>query len=317
MRKFAISILILFMLHIKVYAEQINVAFTFDSNYAIPAMITINSILKNNKSNSEYMFYVIEDNLSEKDKKRVENFVKKQNQKIKFIHFSDTLLQCDSQKYFNSTVIMARLMLPKLLPESVEKIIYLDTDLVVNADLKELYNIDLENNYAAMAMDEGTKKGRCRNACGFKFTKGYHNSGVILMDLKKWREDKISDKIITYVQNNKDKFIQSINPDNCVFDYPDQDLINIVLYTRIKLLDEKWNQQNTRIYHAYIYHFIGRKKPWLYENESRTIGRVYYYKYWYDSSLKKYKYYYMFKLVKNKYTNMCRSILDYYKSALY
>lgn len=74
--------------------ETVNVAFTIDKNYPIFTLLAINSILKNNVSNSNYMFYIIETNIPNRDKKMMQKYVEKRGQQISFININtDTLDQ--------------------------------------------------------------------------------------------------------------------------------------------------------------------------------------------------------------------------------
>lgn len=66
MKKIIAIIVFMFLFVLPVRAENINVAFTIDNNYPIFTMLVINSILRNNTSNSDYTFYVIENNLTAK-----------------------------------------------------------------------------------------------------------------------------------------------------------------------------------------------------------------------------------------------------------
>ena len=86
MRKKAARILflIIFLFPLKSYAN-INVVFTIDNNYPIYTMLLINSILKNNISNSKYTFWVIEPDITPKNKAKMKKFVEDFGQEINFI----------------------------------------------------------------------------------------------------------------------------------------------------------------------------------------------------------------------------------------
>lgn len=310
-KKIVISLFILFLLPIKTLATQVNIAFTIDNNYFIPTMLTINSILKNNKSKSDYTFYVIENNLTFWNKRLISKFIRKNKQELKIIHYSNSLLQSDCPNYFQSYMTMARVILPDLLPQNIDKIIYLDADTLVVTDIKELYDTDLGQHYAGLVLDSGIAIPE--DACGFKYTKGYFNSGVILIDLKKWRKDKITDKMTTFVKNHKNRFIGKEDSTSCKYLYPDQDLINTVLHGKIKTLNSGWNcfPSNTNKT-GFIYHFIGSNKPWYYKNKSELDCYKLYYDYWINSDLKYLQFITFGQAIKTNYIKNCKEIISKY-----
>ena len=293
---------------LKAYAgENINVAFTIDHNYPLYTMLVIDSILKNNVSHSDYTFYVINDNLTYWDKFKMTMFVKSKKQKIKFITVDTNAINKGKNPYKKTyfcthvtSIGTARMMIPKLLPDDVKKILYLDSDIIVLQDLKELYDTDLGKYYAAMALDNSylyltdEEKRDCT----------YGNSGVILMDLDKWRKDNISEKIIDYATSRQ-------------LSLPDQDAINKILEGKIKLLNSKWNNQACDGYsflgidETAILHYISYKKPWVvFESRKNDSYLELYYNYWENSPLSIYiltNAYNLFikKQKKQIYTNRC------------
>ena len=175
--------------------EQINVAFCIDNNYPLYTMLLINSILLNNKSQSDYTFYVVNNNVSLWNKLRMYSYVKLRGQKIKFININTDDID-NKQNLFSknettkhvSRIGTARILLPNLLPKEMKKILYLDSDMLVTSDLKELYDIPLDDYYAAMTLDISL----CDDNRELIDTESnYCNSGMILMNLPLWRENNL------------------------------------------------------------------------------------------------------------------------------
>lgn len=141
--------------------EKIHVAFCIDKNCTIQVLLVINSILINNKSKSKYKFYVIENNLSFFDKLHIKFFIKTHKHEVEILHVDMTDLTKGKDLYSESAsqhisnMGCARIFLPKLLP-NLEKVLYLDYDILVLDDLKPLWNIDLGNNLLAMTIDPFT-----------------------------------------------------------------------------------------------------------------------------------------------------------------
>ena len=321
MKKLFITFIALIFIQLGAYAQRVNVAFTIDNNYPIFTLLAINSILVNNASNSDYTFYIIENNVTARNKKFMRNFVEDKKQKIEFINIDTSII--DNGKYFYTfsdgqritPIGMARIMIPELLPNDVDRVIYIDGDTLITADLKELYNEDLGSKYIGMSKNFGNLEYKM-----YKFST-YCNSGVILMDLNKLREHNISKKMVTYLNVHSKEFIYSGETDNSVYLYPDQDLINVVLDKNIKLLDQRWNNQTIRrvalsdFNQPGIIHYIGPNKPWDFP-KYYTYGVKMYYQYWKASSLKKYLYLHKFKSVKREYIDLCRKKYSRYKMVL-
>lgn len=287
MKKIIFLIFIFLFTNSSVFAkETINIAFTIDNNYPLYTMLTINSILQNNVSDSDYNFYIVNNGISTWNKLKMKWFVESQGQQIHFIK-TDTYEIDNGKNYFDESeckyitrIGTARILLPKLLPEDIKKVLYLDSDLICNHDISELFNMDLDGNYAAMVQNITEVDDDFKSKLG---DNNYHNSGVILIDLDKWRENNITSKLIDFLKNNKTS-------------YPDQDAINIVLKGKIKTLNETWNKQVPELKHYEgihykynIVHYISSCKPWkmdiLLSKESKYSPLPLYYSKWKNSIL--------------------------------
>lgn len=124
-----------------------------------------------------------------------------------------------------------RMAFARLLPESVDRVLYLDSDLLVQQDLLSLWETDLDGHYMA-GVSEPPSEGAFdyRRSIGMTEPSLYFNSGVLLMDLAKIREDKIQDHLFAVGDQIKDKILLQ-----------DQDIINVALEGQIKPLDVTYN----------------------------------------------------------------------------
>ena len=98
----------------------------------------------------------------------------------------------------------SRLWLADFFPESVERVLYLDSDLIVVGDIQELWDSDLNGKLLAAASIPGSTK------CEFLSipeSYGYFNAGVILTDLRQWRETRAIDELVAFVAANPDKLV--------------------------------------------------------------------------------------------------------------
>lgn len=129
-----------------------NIVLATDNNYVQHCAITISSILRNN---SDVTIYVLTEDLFENNKKILCDEVDAYNGKIEFVMVNKDIidsLPMPSHVYLAhiSRATYYRLLLPSIIPIDVDKVIYLDCDLIVNHSLDELWNIDLDR-YAIAA----------------------------------------------------------------------------------------------------------------------------------------------------------------------
>lgn len=226
-----------------------------DGHYSVWVGTVMQSILSH--TDSRICFHILHDEtVSEENKRKLQQVANQKGDSIQF-HFIDTSIFDDVKERLHRFTVgtMFRLMLPEMLP-NLNKIIYLDADLFVNRDVKELWDIDVSNYFVAGVRDYGT--------CHHTFTpypvqegivnrQNYINAGVLILNL---------DKIRRY-GNMKNQSIQYLidNPDSSLFD---QDALNVIYKDSILLLDEKWNSfvlvlksKNVKKMENRIYHYVG------------------------------------------------------------
>lgn len=243
-----------------------NILFCFDQKYEQHFGVALTSLLLNNKHLS-IQIYLITDVASQR-------LVHNLNQ-LKKDHLLDNykIYEIEQGQFANVKVSLHiseaayyRLMVANFLPDSLEKIIYLDSDLVVVSQLQELYEIDISDYYiAAYATPSQTYQKRLNLNKNL-----YFNSGVMLINLKKWKAEKIGERAIDFVEKNP----------NIIKNW-DQDALNKVIDGQLIKLDQKWNflvdlgreknegkiidpNNQTWLKEAKIIHFVGSSKPWYF-----------------------------------------------------
>ena len=226
-----------------------------DGHYSVWVGTAMQSIIDH--TDSKLCFHILHDEtVSEENKRKLQQVAHQKGDSIQF-HFIDSSIFDDVKERLHRFTVgtMFRLMLPEMLP-NLNKIIYLDADLFVNRDVKELWDIDVSNYFVAGVRDYGT--------CHHTFTpypvqegivnrQNYINAGVLILNL---------DKIRSY-GNMKNQSIQYLidNPDSSLFD---QDALNVIYKDSILLLEEKWNSfvlvlksKNVKKMENRIYHYVG------------------------------------------------------------
>lgn len=211
---------------------KIPVVLAIDDTYCVQARVVLESILRNDSYNCFDFIILIDDNF-----KHCNTLILKDVEKV----YSNCSVQIlNTKERFKDAVICMegftsatfyRLGIAEFLPQ-YDKCIYLDSDLLVNGDLKELYDIDIEDYYVAGVRDwhvilSDLMENTHQISLQIPKIDSYVNAGVLLFNLKKIREDAVYQEFYKFME--KGYFFQ------------DQDVINKVCYGRIKVLPEKFN----------------------------------------------------------------------------
>ncbi|MDB5614930.1 MAG: hypothetical protein JWQ22_2583 [Devosia sp.] len=246
--------------------RSIHVALTFDDNFWAPAYATMRSICLFSKRRTDLVFHLLHRTLTPQHKVDLEAIASEFGASLRwydldqsslFQEFSGRLRQ--SRQF--PAVVYARLLIDRLLPAEVTRIVYLDCDTMVRDDIAALFDWDMEGNPVAAVRDLGGAwivAGRDvrGNRDIFDVAASYFNSGVMLIDVAGWRAANIVD----YVQKAEaEGIMQRI--------YYDQDLLNLVFRGRWLQLPWRWNTIDARPVHEgldpAILHYTGKAKPWF------------------------------------------------------
>lgn len=248
--------------------KKINVVLTSSDYYACYTSVTMYSVLSNLSEDYRIKFYLISYDITEKSKRILETLKKYKDFDIEYIIISeDSGLPKPKQARVNN-IAYARLKVASYLKDE-DRCIVMDSDLIFDYDISKLWNTDLEGKCLGLAKDpllrhDGITKWWEHFNVPEEYT--YTNTGVILIDLEKWRELNIEQKIF-------DNFSAY---ENMLLFY-DQDLIYMTCYDTTKYLDDKWNYlpniyysnpelKQSLINTSYVYHFGGPPKPWINPN---------------------------------------------------
>lgn len=206
--------------------NNIHLGIAIDENYVTLFYVLLTSVFANNKNN-KITVHIIATGVDENERNRMLDFMHKNNGEIFFYDFDNSQA---SDLYIKKHLTVAcyyRLYLPALVPEKIEKLLYLDTDIVVIGDLLELYNTDLKGLPAAIVNYPESKP---KPELNVHQPGDYFNSGLMLMNLSEWKKQNISEKAIEFVQQN---------PGVCKLS--DQDGLNAVLVGNYLKLPLKYN----------------------------------------------------------------------------
>ncbi len=246
--------------------QEIPIFFSADDNYIPCLAVAIQSLKDNASKENNYKLIILNSKMTDEGKKQVKQF-ETDNIKINFADISKATskmskeLELRCRDYYSETIYY-RMFIPSQFPE-YDKAIYLDSDIVIQEDIANLYNIDLGDNLlgavmdSVVANDESFRK-YAKVALGLESYKKYFNSGVLLMNLKEMRKANIEKKFIY--------LLLKYNLDTIA---PDQDYLNILCKDRVKYLPETWDKMPDfgKRYEAselHLIHYNMFRKPWHY-----------------------------------------------------
>lgn len=275
-----------------------------DNNYAMPLAVTARSVLENLSCDYQIQLFIIDGGIDDANKHKIEQSLNLNRCQIEFIPRPDFLLTVvqdvvnylskvtpeELQHITGSVAAYYRLFITELLPNSIDRVIYLDCDLVVNADLSKLWEADFNDAYILAVQDMwvpyvSSIKGVPYQKLGISAGSKYFNSGVMVIDLQKWRADDMTTKAIEYLKTYQHDIRAH-----------DQDVLNGLFADRWGELDPSWNLTPAIIdlfsswqespfseaeYHQLIdcpsiIHFATNRKPW---NSRHALFKNYFFEY--------------------------------------
>jgi lipopolysaccharide biosynthesis glycosyltransferase len=260
--------------------ETIPTLFCINANYTQHAAVCIVSLLENNRDHFFDIVVVTTDPLGSEENKLQKTVGGYSNGRVSVALLDTTICQLPVRAQHYTIDTYSRLWVAEFFPVTIEKVLYLDSDMVVVGPIGELWRTSLGNHALAAATIPGSD--RCP-AFNIPEKYGYFQSGVMLINLTKWRTNNILECLLKWISENGNKIVDA-----------DQDVLNACLYNERLVLDSKWNVISPFYfdYHplgisdqeladvrrdARIIHYNGPSKPWHYL--SRHPRRDDYWKY--------------------------------------
>ena len=253
---------------------MMHIVFCLDNNYVPYCATTIASIIANNQA-EKVTFHLFVDGITDANRGMMQEWINGiEGKGIRFYDLSEADFKDFpvGNAYVNLTTYF-RLVIQDKLPD-IDKVLYLDCDTIVNDSLSELWNTDMEGFAVAGVRDRVNDSIRLYNRLRYPMIDGYVNAGVLLINLKKWRECQVFDKA---------KELAKAMPE--ALKNHDQDIINVLYHGQILMLPfrynlleyylyvEEWLYLDRKYYpeiieackNPTIIHFCMPQKPWHYE----------------------------------------------------
>lgn len=251
--------------------QTIPVVFATDDNYVPYCGVAIASLIKNTNENIDYEVYVLYNKLTNLSIYRLESLSTK-NVKVKGLCIKENIASLKVLEYNHLTIASAfRLVIPELFSD-YEKVLYLDSDIVINVDVAELYNIEIENNIL------GAAKGYNSEKFGIKYiaenlrikNENFFNAGILIINIQEFNKQNIKEKCFKLLGERTDLL------------FMDQCALNINCEGKVHYFSTKWNNEWLPLFDTSIpteshnnkeldefaansiIHYDGTEKPWNY-----------------------------------------------------
>ncbi len=244
--------------------ENIPIFFTIDDGYTPFLAVALQSLIENASKNYNYCIKVLHTNVCEEHKKQIKKY-ECENVNIEFVDLSYYIEKVKDKLYtrdYYTNTTYFRLFLPELYPQ-YDKVVYLDSDIIVVGDISELYNVDMGTNLITAAPDDIIQYNKvfqdyAELVVGVAKYQHYFNAGVLLMNLDQLRKFKFQEKFLYLLGTVKFSVAQ------------DQDYLNRLCKGRTTLISHDWNvmpyvNEETKKEDIKLIHYNFAYKPWHFE----------------------------------------------------
>ncbi|MEM9412874.1 MAG: glycosyltransferase family 8 protein [Planctomycetota bacterium] len=268
-----------------------------DDNYVKPLAVTLHSAAKNLRVGIQLSAIVFDGGIKDENKEKPKESLCDMPIDLYFVKPDCSLVKDLNVSHHITHTAYLRLLAGQILPDNIEKVIYLDSDLLVQGDLTELWELDLDGNFALAVPDIAcpyidARHADCNYAKSSPYLSGispisnwkslglnpaslYFNSGVMVLNIERMRKEQIEQKLIACLNKNR----------NFVWCW-DQYALNVVFAENWKPLPLRWNQGAKffelpsdehgpfhpeeiadAIQNPAIIHFTTEWKPWDFKSE--------------------------------------------------
>jgi lipopolysaccharide biosynthesis glycosyltransferase len=242
--------------------NSLSIVYATDDNFAGILGVSLVSLFENNRHIPEIDVYILDNGISQSNKEKLQSISKTYHRKtLVFIKATDInkILGMDVKHDRGSLAQYARLFVSSALPENLERVLYLDCDIIINRPLDDLWNLDMHGKTVAALMDAFSSWYRTnieldKNDIMF-------NSGVMLIDLKRWKKNQIEENLMKFISSHNGHIQQG-----------DQGALNAILSNDTYCFNPRFNSITVFFDFTYKNMLIYRKSPKFYSEEQVKLA---------------------------------------------
>jgi len=270
----------------------VHVVLAADDRFAMPLAVTVRSLAECLQPGRALRLFVIDGGISDANRQKLIQSWPASIKEVNWINAPTDLLTGLDVKGHVTVATYFRILIPELLPADVQRVLYLDADLLVRSDVTQLWEMDfgdrlclavqdlaapyvnslipsLQSKHPQLAAGQPCPIRNYRDL-GLAADLPYFNGGVLMIDLARWRAENLSTQFVNCLRDNAEDLL-----------WWDQYALNVVLAGKAKMVDPRWNQGET-VYRfesweeshldqlsfeqvrndPYIVHFTSTFKPW-------------------------------------------------------
>lgn len=248
--------------------DALHISYGIDENYLDGVGVSITSVILHNK-NINLAFHIICDKYSEAFCSRIQQLSQKFSARVSISLYLISVTNFESLPQTNvwSRAMYFRLFAFDYFSKNINRLLYLDADVICKGSLSEFLSIDLEGSVAAVVKDvESIQYKVIDRIKEINLNGRYFNSGVVLVNLSEWAKDNLTFKAVSLLSGSQK------------YKYPDQDVLNILLVDRVIFLSRAYNTIYTikselkdKTHNKFseiitpdtkLIHYTGATKPW-------------------------------------------------------
>lgn len=180
--------------------DSLVVAYFSSDLFAEPCGVSIVSLFENNQDFSSITVYVVEDRISENNRQKLYRIAEEYGRTINLIPMPDPQKFFGDERFTVKTLghTYARMIVGQLLPEEVERLLCIDSDMLILQSFKELWQMDMQDNYLA-GVDSAPGLSMMQKSLGIEPGTLYCNGGFFMVNLKAVRNDNLEKKYVQYI----------------------------------------------------------------------------------------------------------------------
>lgn len=243
--------------------SAVHIVYAADDKFAEILGVSLVSLLENSREEAEIQIYVLDSGISEENREKLEAVCQNYGRSAPvFIAARDISRELGMQVQADrgSLSQYARLFVSSNLPEDLERVLYLDCDILLNQSVGQLWNLDLQGKTIGALMDAFSSLYRAN--IDLKPEDVMFNSGVMLIDLKRWKEKKVEGKLLNFIASRYGKIQQG-----------DQGALNAVLSEDTFCFHPKFN--SLTIFYDFTYpEMLQYRKPPVFYEENEVAEAV-------------------------------------------
>ena len=234
--------------------NRMNIAVSVNAAFVMPLKVMLYSLAQN--TDRELHIYLLYSALDASERKLIKDFVKERchgtlheifiDGKL-FAKYHDTKFPWSMETYY-------RLLLPYILDPVIEKILWLDADMIIRGNIDDFYDADMGQYYLCAAPDATCKD--CANWLNLDKNQTYFNAGMLTFNLPAIRKDILQQQIFAFFEQHNDKLR-----------FADQDALNSLMGHNVLLFDERIYNNQEHLYKKIeddvrVIHYVSNVKPW-------------------------------------------------------